>query len=57
MAKVKALAHLREGLVPGQVGEVSDERARHLVGTGAAEYAEAPRARRAPRKPREPKRG
>ena len=52
MARVKALAHLREGLVPGQVGEVSDERAEHLVSTGAAEYAEAPKPKRAASKPR-----
>lgn len=55
MAKVKALAHLLEGLAPGQVGEVSDERARHLVETGAAEYADAPKTRRSTRKPKEPK--
>ena len=52
MAKVRALAHLREGLAPGQVGEVSDERAEHLVSTGAAEYAEAPKPKRPARKPR-----
>lgn len=55
MAKVKALAHLREGLTPGQVGEVSAARAKHLVETGAAEYAEAPRQRRPARKPKETK--
>ena len=52
MARVKALAHLREGLAPGQVGEVSDERAEHLVSTGAAEYADAPKPKRPARKPR-----
>ncbi len=52
MARVKALAHLREGLAPGQVGEVSDERARHLVEAGAAEYVDAPEPKRAQRKPR-----
>ena len=52
MARVKALTHLREGLAPGQVGEVSDERAEHLVKTGAAEYAEAPKPKRAARKPK-----
>lgn len=52
MARVKALAHLREGLAPGQVGEVSDERAEHLVSTGAAAYADAPKPKRAARKPR-----
>ncbi len=52
MARVKALAHLREGLAPGQVGEVSDDRAEHLVSTGAAEYVDAPKPKRPARKPR-----
>lgn len=55
MARVKALTHLLEGFAPGQVGEVSDERAEHLVKTGAAEYAEAPKPKRPARKPRTPK--
>lgn len=55
MARVKALTHLLEGLAPGQVGEVSDERAEHLVKTGAAEFAEAPKPKRPARKPRTPK--
>ena len=55
MARVKALAHLLEGLAPGQVGEVSDERAKHLVETGAAEYAEATKAKRTARKKKEAK--
>ena len=55
MARVKALAHLREGLAPGQVGEVSDGRAEHLVSTGAAEYVEVPKQRRTVRKQRAPK--
>ena len=52
MARVKALAHLLEGLAPGQVGEVSDERARHLVETGAAEYVDDPKPKRAARRPK-----
>lgn len=52
MARIKALAHLREGLAPGQAGEVSDERAKHLVEIGAAEYIDAPKPKSAPRKPR-----
>ena len=55
MARVKALTHLLEGLAPGQVGEVSDERAKHLVETGAAEYAEATKAKRTARKKKEAK--
>lgn len=55
MARVKALTHLLEGLAPGQVGEVSDERAEHLVKTGAAEFAEAPKPKRPARKQRTPK--
>ena len=55
MARVKALTHLLEGLAPGQVGEVSDERAEHLVKTGAAEFAEVPKPKRPARKPRTPK--
>lgn len=56
MATVKALAHLLEGLAPGQVGEVSDERAEHLVETGAAERIDDPKPKRAARKPKAPKR-
>lgn len=52
MARIKALAHLLEGLAPGQAGEVSDERAKHLVETGAAEYVDAPKPKSAARKPR-----
>lgn len=52
MARVKALTHLLEGLAPGQVGEVSDERAEHLVETGAAEYIDDPKPRRAACKPK-----
>lgn len=52
MARIKALAHLREGLAPGQAGEVSDERAKHLVEIGAAEYIDVPKPKSAPRKPR-----